>query len=224
MWTTERTAELAHLWKQRGMTAQELADRFGVTRNSVIGKVHRLMPELEDRRGAAPTVWANDADEIIRTHWETHAVSKIHEMLRLKGFEASLSAIRRRGHRLTTGATARRPVEKKVRGKVNNIAAARLTRAKLRETFGLPPIQRVLRVNREPPPAPDMLMLSILDLETNSCRFPIGHPKEPGFAFCGAKKDETGSYCAFHRNLCYQAPESASRQRRAINYAVKRYA
>ena len=42
LWTDERIAGLTRLWRD-GLTAKQIADRLGeVTRNAVIGKVHRL--------------------------------------------------------------------------------------------------------------------------------------------------------------------------------------
>jgi len=41
-WTEERVALLTRLWNE-GHTASQIADQFGdITRNAVIGKVHRL--------------------------------------------------------------------------------------------------------------------------------------------------------------------------------------
>lgn len=48
IWTEERTEELKLLW-DGGMSANQIAKKFGVTRNSIIGKVHRL--GLEGRLG-----------------------------------------------------------------------------------------------------------------------------------------------------------------------------
>ena len=41
-WTNERVEELKNLWSE-GLSASQIAKRLGdVTRNAVIGKVHRL--------------------------------------------------------------------------------------------------------------------------------------------------------------------------------------
>lgn len=41
-WTTERMAMLTELW-QSGLVTQKIGDMLGVTKNSVLGKVHRLV-------------------------------------------------------------------------------------------------------------------------------------------------------------------------------------
>lgn len=40
-WTPERTATLIALWKEE-LSTSEMGRRLGITKNSVIGKVHRL--------------------------------------------------------------------------------------------------------------------------------------------------------------------------------------
>jgi GcrA cell cycle regulator len=45
---------------------------------------------------------------------------------------------------------------------------------------------------------------SIYELTHEMCRFPIGDPAEESFAFCGAARIGTLSYCGFHANRCYR--------------------
>jgi GcrA cell cycle regulator len=40
-WTTERVALLTELWEE-GLTTAEIGRRMGITKNAVIGKVHRI--------------------------------------------------------------------------------------------------------------------------------------------------------------------------------------
>jgi len=67
-WTDERVAELTKLWK-RGLSATQIADRLGgnLTRNAVIGKVHRL--GLAARRmPASPPARLTKAPKVARSH------------------------------------------------------------------------------------------------------------------------------------------------------------
>ena len=50
-WTEERVEELKKLW-DTGLPASEIGRRFGITKNSVVGKVRRL--DLAMRRAPAP--------------------------------------------------------------------------------------------------------------------------------------------------------------------------
>jgi GcrA cell cycle regulator len=47
--------------------------------------------------------------------------------------------------------------------------------------------------------------VTLLQLTSRSCRWPIGIPREPGFHFCGATVD-TAPYCSVHRLVAYRAP------------------
>ena len=48
--------------------------------------------------------------------------------------------------------------------------------------------------------------VSILTLTTATCRWPIGHPGEENFFFCGARTKTGQPYCEAHSRLAYQAP------------------
>ena len=50
-WTSERIDELTKLWEE-GITTAEIGRRIGVTKNAVIGKVHRigLVPRIITER------------------------------------------------------------------------------------------------------------------------------------------------------------------------------
>ena len=50
-WTAERTKNLVDLWNQ-GLTTIEIGRRLGVTKNSVVGKAHRL--DLPKRQSPIP--------------------------------------------------------------------------------------------------------------------------------------------------------------------------
>ncbi len=48
---------------------------------------------------------------------------------------------------------------------------------------------------------------TILTLQSSSCRWPIGDPKEPGFHFCGKHKVTGLPYCEWHYRRAYQPPQ-----------------
>ena len=54
------------------------------------------------------------------------------------------------------------------------------------------------------PPAPKAKPKDALDLTERMCRWPIGHPGEPDFHFCGEPKVPGRPYCAPHCNLAYR--------------------
>ena len=46
---------------------------------------------------------------------------------------------------------------------------------------------------------------SLLDLNDRICKWPIGHPGEPDFHFCGDKVNPGFPYCVEHCGHAYQA-------------------
>ena len=46
---------------------------------------------------------------------------------------------------------------------------------------------------------------SLLDLNDRICRWPMGHPGEPDFHFCGEQSNPGYPYCVAHCGVAYQA-------------------
>jgi GcrA cell cycle regulator len=46
---------------------------------------------------------------------------------------------------------------------------------------------------------------SLLDLNDRVCRWPMGHPGEPDFHFCGEPSNPGYPYCVAHCGVAYQA-------------------
>lgn len=72
------------------------------------------------------------------------------------------------------------------------------------------PIKRA-KNSRQSSPAPkekDKKIRSVVDLSANTCRWPIGDPREPGFHFCGAPTLPGKPYCAEHAAIAYVGSSS----------------
>jgi GcrA cell cycle regulator len=54
---------------------------------------------------------------------------------------------------------------------------------------------------------------SVLTLNENMCKYPIGDPTDVDFAFCG-RGSASGPYCSDHARLAYQ-PSQAKKRRAA---------
>jgi GcrA cell cycle regulator len=52
-------------------------------------------------------------------------------------------------------------------------------------------------------PCQPPLMLGLMELTDESCRFPIGDPGQPDFGFCGHEPKAGSAYCAGHHRVCY---------------------
>lgn len=64
-------------------------------------------------------------------------------------------------------------------------------------------------------PPTEQLVRSIADLEPRHCRWPIGEPRTPEFAFCGGRRVVAARYpyCERHQAMAVQAPEKGSATR-----------
>lgn len=56
--------------------------------------------------------------------------------------------------------------------------------------------------------------ITILSLTDRMCKWPIGHPGEDNFHFCGQRATPGQPYCAHHCSLAYQAPQPRRDRRR----------
>ena len=55
-------------------------------------------------------------------------------------------------------------------------------------------------------PSPEVAdKTSLLDLNDRICKWPIGHPGEPDFHFCGEQANPGFPYCVEHCGVAYQA-------------------
>jgi GcrA cell cycle regulator len=55
-------------------------------------------------------------------------------------------------------------------------------------------------------PSPEVAdKTGLLDLNDRVCKWPIGHPGEPDFHFCGEQANPGFPYCVTHCGVAYQA-------------------
>ncbi len=201
-WTDERIDRLKELWK-KGMTASQIADELGgVSRNAVIGKAHRLGLQarpspVKPNEPAPPPPKTKPA----RAPAEPAPTAAVAEEKAAKATPAPPSR---------SAAPAPAPA-----------AAAAQPQA---------PQQRIVSVgpggflrqgpgDQQPPipPAPPRRLVpakpsaevadktSLLDLNEKICKWPIGHPGEPDFHFCGRPANPGFPYCVEHCGVAYQA-------------------
>lgn len=144
-------------------------------------------------------------DELKRLYGEHLSAAQIAKQM---GGAFSRNAVLGKLHRLGLalpknkgGSKDRPPAQRGTYGRAVRLAAAK------RRAGLLPPRQKPVRT---PPPEPipppaAMLLISWDDLTSSSCRWPVGDPREPGFAFCGIPEAEfpTRPYCRYHAQLAY---------------------
>jgi GcrA cell cycle regulator len=199
-WTDERIERLKELWSQ-GMTASHIADELGgVSRNAVIGKAHRLglqsrpspvkpneLPEAPQAAEPAARA-AEPAPEPEPAPWEDEPEAEA-------GGEPQAEA--------PVQAPPARPArpEQQIRS-VGPGGFVRQVPGDQQSPIPPAPPRRLVPAK---PSAEVADKTSLLDLNEKICKWPIGHPGEPDFHFCGGQANPGFPYCVEHCGVAYQA-------------------
>ena len=222
-WTDERIDTLRNLW-EKGLTASQIAESLGgVSRNAVIGKAHRL--GLKAR--PSPVKAADDGAAARPAKTATKPATARAPVTRPVAAKPAPS-IDRAPARVATErpAVPNRPVAAASPAPQPPVAAPATS-------VGVPPKDDAPRMvsigpggflrqgpgdQQAPiPPAPPRRRVpakpspeiadktSLLDLNERICRWPMGHPGEPDFHFCGEKVNPGFPYCVEHCGRAYQA-------------------
>jgi GcrA cell cycle regulator len=161
-WTDERVELLKKLWADGLSASQIAAELGGITRNAVIGKVHRLG---------------------------------------LSGRAKSSSAGTARPRKPRAPGMMRVP-RSAIRG---NTALAHAYEHDLEPEPEL--IENIIPLGQR---------RTILELNEDTCRWPIGDPGSAEFFFCGGHTLNGLPYCAYHSRVAYQPVSDRRKDRRPV--------
>ncbi|MBO0661189.1 GcrA cell cycle regulator [Jiella sp. MQZ9-1] len=183
-WTDDRVELLRQLWSE-GHSASQIAERLGgVSRNAVIGKVHRL--KLESRVKSADAAAAQPI--IVQETVSATPVTAVAPRVIAPKVVAAQAISQSRPVARTLGATALKvelhPDEEE------HVATATQTSAEV---------------------VPMTRKLSLVQLTERTCKWPIGDPLSPDFHFCGDHSGDGSPYCSYHAKLAFQAVERRRR-------------
>lgn len=208
-WTEERIEKLTKMW-EGGATASQIADELGgVSRNAVIGKAHRL-----GLKARPSPVKANDKPERSAAPAAKKAKPAAEETRTAQPVPAARKPAPSPVAAPSPARTSETPAP------ANAAQPAQIS----------PPSPRIVSVGpggflrqgpgdqQAPiPPAPPRRLVpakpspeiadktSLLDLNDRICRWPMGHPGEADFHFCGEKVNPGFPYCVEHCGRAYQA-------------------
>ena len=206
-WTDERVETLKRMWSE-GQSASAIAKELGgVTRNAVIGKVHRLGLSNRDEGEAVaepapePVAEKKAAPKPARKPGAAAAPADDEETVEEPQAEAEADASPEEEEPSTQPAfspVARRPVitagqPLPPQPSANEISPEAL--ASVRE------IEKKAR------------KLTLMELTERTCKWPIGDPATDKFWFCGLPSQPGKPYCEAHVGVAFQ-PMSSRRDRR----------
>ena len=195
-WTDERIDRLKSMW-EKGLTASQIADELGgVSRNAVIGKAHRL--GLKSRPSP---VKANETDAKPAT-----AAAKAKPKTAEK--TAPRAAAPAQTERAPATAAPVAPVAPRPQSDMPKIVSIGpggfMRQGPGDQQAPIPPAPPRRLVPAKP--SPEIAdKTSLLDLSDKVCRWPMGHPGEPDFHFCGVAVNPGFPYCVEHCGRAYQA-------------------
>lgn len=193
-WTDERIDRLKSMW-EKGLTASQIADELGgVSRNAVIGKAHRL--GLKSRPSP---VKANEGEAKPAPKAKTKPVEKA------AAPRASAPSPAPTERATPTYATPSVAQPRTDMPKIVSIGPGGFMRQGPGDQQApIPPAPPRRLVPAKP--SPEIAdKTSLLDLSDRVCRWPMGHPGEPDFHFCGEAVNPGFPYCVEHCGRAYQA-------------------
>jgi GcrA cell cycle regulator len=204
-WTEERIERLKKMWHD-GATASQIADELGgVSRNAVIGKAHRLGleqrpspvkpgEEKEVKKAAPAPAPAAAAPKAAAAKPEAPAPAKAAAPVAPAAPATSAPQPNAPAHRLT-------PQELQYRS-IGPGGFIRQGPGEQQAPIPPAPPRRLVPAK----PSPEVAdKTSLLDLNDRICKWPIGHPGEPDFYFCGEPANPGFPYCVEHCGVAYQA-------------------
>lgn len=143
-WTDEMVDKLRQMWTE-GKTATEIAKELGVTKNSIVGKVHRLC------------------------------------------LTARPSPIKSKDEEPVEKAEVEKEIPEEAEENVEVVAE---------------PVESV-KPEKTEKKHKSSCHVKLVELDSHTCRWPLGDPRDEDFCFCGKKVRMGQTYCEEHANMAY---------------------
>ncbi len=185
-WSEERVAVLKKMWLE-GNSASEIAKELGnITRNAVIGKVHRLGLSNRDtsslKSGTSPTkvkksIKRGRPPKVMK---ETKRRGRPHKAKEPKDSSETIDG-------------QNKPDSLLVENKRSNDSNLKLVSDLSEET-----LKNLLKVEMK------SKKISLMELTERTCKWPIGDPATDTFWFCGHESEPGKPYCKTHISIAFQ--------------------
>lgn len=201
-WTDERVETLKRMWSE-GQSASAIAKELGgVTRNAVIGKVHRLglsnrSEETEPAPADAPEPVAQTPAAPPETAAAPFTAAPAPEA-GPQGLESADETEETAAAQPAPSPISRRPIVPAGQPLPPQPSANEIS------PEALASVREVEKRARK---------LTLMELTERTCKWPIGDPATDRFWFCGLPSQSGKPYCEAHVGVAFQ-PMSARRDRR----------
>ena len=145
--------------------------------------------------------WTPEKEEKLKQYWKKgYSGSQIASML---GDDTTRNAVIGKAHRLKLEArTVSRKSENKITTEKNNSTETKTQKMGRKARFRALLLDK--NFERENP-------IKLEELTDETCKWPIGHPHEENFYFCGRKSMEKFPYCQLHVLYAFQ-PKNAKEE------------
>src|SRR6056297_2884174 len=194
-WNDERVEQLKKLWAEGKSASQIAVESGGISRNAVIGKVHRLglagRPQAVTSANTVPAASAQEAADAAPAECMDRQPA-------IQDAEPGSTPSPRSAAAASAGNAASAGSQRRASGVTGRASAA----------------PRSGKVE----PVPEFEQhVTIMELREGMCRWPIGDPTSAEFRFCGARADIGVPYCNHHARIAYQPAADRRRERKAAN-------
>lgn len=203
-WTDERVETLKRMWTE-GQSASQIAKELGgVTRNAVIGKVHRL--------GLSNRVGGKDEGEDVSEAAPAVAVEEPVSRVQAEAPASRIDAAPRPAAEKPAAPASAAPVTG------TNVTPLPLRKPIIPAGQPLPPQPSLNEISPEALASVREVekrakRLTLMELTERTCKWPVGDPATEDFWFCGLPSLPGKPYCEAHVGVAFQ-PMSARRDRR----------
>ena len=203
-WTEERVKKLTLLWKS-GNSASKIAVELGegVSRNAVIGKIHRL--GLSERGSGLSPKRTKKSSEDQSDNILTADKSPIDLKLDPNLEQSAKRKGKKRGRKPS--------IKKLINNENTSDSISKINDNFLSESGELESevdqvtLANMIKIEK------NAKKLSLLELTEKTCKWPIGDPATDTFWFCGHESEPGKPYCKTHISIAFQ-PISHRRSRR----------
>ena len=185
-WSDERVAVLKKMWLD-GNSASEIAKALGdITRNAVIGKVHRLGLSNRDTNVSGAGAGVKKAVKSVKRGRPAKADKEPKKRGRpqktskeSRGFHETADKVKT----ITTASVTKR----------SNDSKPEVVSDLSEET-----LKNLLKIEMK------SKKISLMDLTERTCKWPIGDPATDSFWFCGHEAEPGKPYCKTHISIAFQ--------------------